>query len=215
VPRRASSLSKQEAQLEEEQLGSPCRVSYSDWPVNHSKSPGKRTGAIPAGPHGNPRKRCFSFPRNCCTQIMSTFELPPGKPHSAATRPQPACARSRLWPHLTPSVPETAFSNGATQETYSVSIPIGLATAIIDRAQMPDQAYPRNDDTFRSGFYPWEAAAAKRVSGRCNFEANVSRVRLPYTLSTCGRYRLARKKEILVELQDSHSLSNSKGRPEV
>jgi hypothetical protein len=37
VPRRASSLSKQEAQLEEEQLSSPCRVSYSDWPVNHSE----------------------------------------------------------------------------------------------------------------------------------------------------------------------------------
>jgi hypothetical protein len=37
VPRRASSLSKQEAQLEEEQLSSPCRVSYSDWPVNHSR----------------------------------------------------------------------------------------------------------------------------------------------------------------------------------
>ena len=31
---------------------------------------------------------------------------------------------------------------------------------------------------FRSGFYPWEAAAAKRVSGRRNFEAKVSRDRL-------------------------------------
>jgi hypothetical protein len=50
--------------------------------------------------------------------------------------------------------------------------------AIIDRAQMLDQAYPRNDGTFRSGFYPWEAAVAKRVSGRRNFEASVSRDRL-------------------------------------
>ena len=106
--------------------------------------------------------------QSCLCGLAS--ELPPGRPHSAATGPQSACARSRLWPHLTPSVPETAFSNCATQETYSVSIPIGLATSIIDRAQMPDQAYPRNDDTFRSGFYPWEAAAAKRVSGRRNFE---------------------------------------------
>jgi len=72
--------------------------------------------------------------------------------------------------------------------------------AIGNRSSKFDESYQRNDDTFRSGFYPWEAAAAKRVSGRCNFEANVSRVRLPYTLSTCGRYRLARKKEILVEL---------------
>jgi hypothetical protein len=45
--------------------------------------------------------------------------------------------------YLTPSVPETAFSNCATQETYSVSLPIALATAIIDRAEMPDQAFIR------------------------------------------------------------------------
>jgi hypothetical protein len=53
---------------------------------------------------------------------------------------------------------------------------------------------------------------AKRVSGRRNLEANVRRVRLPYTLSTRGRSRLARKKEILVELQDSAKWHRSASR---
>src|ERR1035441_3672854 len=34
-------------------------------------------------------------------------------------------------------------------------------------------------------------------------EASVSRLRFPYTLSMCGRYRLARKKEILAEVFDA------------
>src|ERR1700735_3888647 len=43
------------------------------------------------------------------------------------------------------------------------------------------------------------------LPSRRNFargEENVSRHRFPYTLSMCGRYRLARKKEILAEVFD-------------
>jgi hypothetical protein len=87
----------------------------------------------------------------------SASDLPPDKPHSAATRPQPACARSRRGPHVTPSVPEAAFPNGEIQEAYLVSHPRALATAIKDRAQMADQACIRvtmtsfDQDSIRGG----------------------------------------------------------------
>src|SRR5580692_8909614 len=70
----------------------------------------------------------------------SASELPPDNPHSAATRPQSACDRSRRGPHVALSVPEAAFLHGEIQEAYLVSHTRALATAIIDRAQIADQA---------------------------------------------------------------------------
>jgi hypothetical protein len=65
VPRRASSLSKQKAQLKEEQLSTLCISVHSDWPVKRSNPPGQAVGPSLPG-----WKRSFTGVSGAARQVV-------------------------------------------------------------------------------------------------------------------------------------------------